>query len=260
MTKKCTSCARGNRQAATFCRYCGAALALEREGADPTLSQLRNAELAPDSSSKLDEQAVFIELCWLCGLPIAVSVVHNVASRIAGASAQGEVLAVATMAAVAFYGAARNGRLVVSALRWPKLQDLLVTLLVAMTLLPSLLGGFWILRQLGFYVHSGYPAGYQQAGWPRWVGIGDVAVLTPIAEEVLFRGLVQPKLGQLLTSTEALIVQAALFSALHLSPFILVTHFVIGLSLGWVRRRSGSLFPGMLLHAAWNAFVVLTTV
>jgi membrane protease YdiL (CAAX protease family) len=96
---------------------------------------------------------------------------------------------------------------------------------------------------------------YLQDGYPPWVGLVDVAVVTPFAEELLFRGLVQPKLAQLIRPTEALIVQAALFSALHLSPVILVTHFAMGLALGWLRRRSGSLLPGIGLHGAWNYWV-----
>jgi membrane protease YdiL (CAAX protease family) len=55
-------------------------------------------------------------------------------------------------------------------------------------------------------------------------------------------------------------VQAALVSALHLSPVILVTHFAMGLAFGWVRRLSGSLFPGIMLHGAWNAWVVVSSI
>jgi membrane protease YdiL (CAAX protease family) len=34
---------------------------------------------------------------------------------------------------------------------------------------------------------------------------------------------------------------------------IFPTHFAMGLIFGWLRMRTGSLLPGMLLHAAWNA-------
>ena len=82
------------------------------------------------------------------------------------------------------------------------------------------------------------------------------AVLAPWAEELLFRGVIQQRLETLLGPAEALIVQAALFSALHLSAVILVTHFAMGLALGWLLRKSGSLYPGMALHALWNTAVL----
>jgi membrane protease YdiL (CAAX protease family) len=69
--------------------------------------------------------------------------------------------------------------------------------------------------------------------------------------------LIQTRLAGVLTQTEAWIVQAALFSVLHLSPLIFVTHFGMGLMLGWLRDWSKSIYPGMLLHAAWNAVVVV---
>ena len=32
---------------------------------------------------------------------------------------------------------------------------------------------------------------------------------------------------------------------------------LMGLCLGYMRRRSRSIYPGMLLHGCWNALVVL---
>jgi membrane protease YdiL (CAAX protease family) len=64
------------------------------------------------------------------------------------------------------------------------------------------------------------------------------------------------RLDTLLTPTEALLVQAALFALLHLGIAIFPSHFVIGLILGAVRRRARSLYPGMAVHAGWNALVL----
>jgi membrane protease YdiL (CAAX protease family) len=56
---------------------------------------------------------------------------------------------------------------------------------------------------------------------------------------------------------EAWLVQAAFFSILHLSPVIFPTHFAMGLIFGWLRMRTDSLIPGMILHALWNAAIIL---
>ncbi len=152
-----------------------------------------------------------------------------------------------------------NTSLVRSALRLPAARDLLATLLVALIAAPLLTAAFWLLGRLGFALYRDYLTPYTHDGWPTWLGFVDLALVTPVSEELLFRGLIQPKLGQILNPSEALIVQAALFSAAHLSPVILVTHFAMGLAFGWLRRRSGSLIPGILLHGAWNAWVVAST-
>lgn len=215
-----------------------------------------SSRAAPVSAPAFDDQRLFRELCWLCGLPLFVSVAYAVTVRIAGMSARADTLATAAMAMISLVGASLNVALIRRCLRLPSWRDLGVTLLVALIAAPGLTAAFWLLQQLGFKIFEDYLAPYELDAWPAYVGYTNLALVTPFTEELLYRGLVQPKLEQVISSTEALIVQAALFSAAHLSPVILVTHFGMGLALGWVRRRSGSLFPGILLHAAWNAWVV----
>lgn len=216
------------------------------------------AQRSPDhpSESGIDGHRIFRELCWLSGLPLGASVVLYVAVRIAGSSAILTLSGVLATAGIAVGGTLMNVHVVRPALRLPGVRDLVATAVVALICAPTLLAGFWVLEQFGFVLDSSYPASYTLDGWPRWIGYADLVILTPMFEELLFRGLIQPKLGQLVGSTEALVVQAALFSAAHLSPVILATHFVMGLAFGWLRRRTQSLVPGILLHAAWNAWVV----
>jgi membrane protease YdiL (CAAX protease family) len=76
-------------------------------------------------------------------------------------------------------------------------------------------------------------------------------------EEIAFRGIIFERLRRVLGEREGWLVQAALFSVLHLSPVIFPTHFAMGLIFGWLRVRTGSLIPGMILHAAWNAANIL---
>jgi membrane protease YdiL (CAAX protease family) len=97
---------------------------------------------------------------------------------------------------------------------------------------------------------------YVAAGWPRWVAFALVAVCPGLFEELMFRGYVMTRLDLLLTPRETLVVQAVLFSLLHLGLAIFPSHFVIGLVLGALRRRTGSLYPGMAVHMTWNAAVV----
>jgi membrane protease YdiL (CAAX protease family) len=99
-------------------------------------------------------------------------------------------------------------------------------------------------------------APFRAIGWPRWSIYLLVSLLPAIFEELTFRGYVMARLTALLTARETLLVQAALFALLHLGVVIFPSHFFIGLVLGSIRQRTRSLYPGMLVHASWNALVV----
>ena len=85
-----------------------------------------------------------------------------------------------------------------------------------------------------------------------------LAVLTPLAEEIFFRGFVQRGLVNRWGPLPGMIVSAAVFSGLHFSPAVLLPVFVTGLLLGALYWRTGSLWPCIAVHAAQNFVAVLT--
>ncbi|MBI4955584.1 MAG: CPBP family intramembrane metalloprotease [Myxococcales bacterium] len=112
------------------------------------------------------------------------------------------------------------------------------------------LGAFGV-EELRFLDH------YRAAGWPTWAVFAFVSGLPAVVEELAFRGYVWTRLERVVGPRDALVIQAAMFSVLHLMPLVFLSHFAIGLVLGLVRLRTKSLYPGMAAHAAWNAIVVL---
>ena len=98
---------------------------------------------------------------------------------------------------------------------------------------------------------------FTRAGWPLWAMFLLLSVMPAVFEELAFRGVIQSALERILNARDAWLIQAALFSVLHLSPLMFPSHFLMGLCFGYMRRRSRSIYPGMLLHACWNALVVL---
>jgi membrane protease YdiL (CAAX protease family) len=94
-------------------------------------------------------------------------------------------------------------------------------------------------------------------GWPLWTAFVLFAVAPGILEELAFRGWIMDRLDEILGRTDGLLVQAAMFSVLHMSPAIFVSHFVFGVATGWLRRTTGSLYPCMLVHMGWNAIALL---
>ncbi len=93
--------------------------------------------------------------------------------------------------------------------------------------------------------------------WALLIGAG---IGAPVAEELLFRGLLFGVLRDTrLRLAGTLIATAALWSALHMqySLYGLAAIFFIGLYLGWLRERTGSLIPPMVCHALYNGSIVV---
>jgi uncharacterized protein len=85
-----------------------------------------------------------------------------------------------------------------------------------------------------------------------------VCVQPAIFEELAFRGIIQGSLGRVLGEQQGLIVSALMFGILHLSIPSLPHLLVLGMILGWLRLRTNSLIPGMVLHFFHNFFVILS--
>ncbi len=74
----------------------------------------------------------------------------------------------------------------------------------------------------------------------------------PFVEEIVFRGVVYGGLADLMPDWLAVLVSAVLFGALHFSLYLFVPAVFVGIALALIYRRSGSLWPAIMLHAAYN--------
>lgn len=84
-----------------------------------------------------------------------------------------------------------------------------------------------------------------------------IAVLTPLWEEVLFRGAILDGLSRRFRPVPAVILSAALFAAVHLVLVGFAYLFMLGVMLAWLRRFHRNIWAPVLLHAANNALVTL---
>jgi membrane protease YdiL (CAAX protease family) len=82
-----------------------------------------------------------------------------------------------------------------------------------------------------------------------------IALPPGIFEELLYRGYIQRRLLQRWRPGWAILVTSTLFALAHVQPHAMVVSFVLGLWLGFVAWRSGSVFPGMMCHAFVNGLV-----
>lgn len=86
-----------------------------------------------------------------------------------------------------------------------------------------------------------------------------VIVVAPIAEELLFRGLVLPRLAQRVGTLEAMLLSAMLFGTAHATggPHAMVPATLAGLVLAYVARARRSVITSIAVHAGSNAVPLL---
>jgi hypothetical protein len=93
------------------------------------------------------------------------------------------------------------------------------------------------------------------AGGPILRGVTGLVLvgLGPLLEEVFFRGALYRPLRKRYGAGGIVIVTAALFAVAHAQWQVFLPIFLVGASVGFLRAASGSLLPGVLLHATFNA-------
>ncbi|MCA9003454.1 MAG: CPBP family intramembrane metalloprotease, partial [Planctomycetes bacterium] len=111
----------------------------------------------------------------------------------------------------------------------------------------------FLLSQLDFLDDPSLVSDELGLGWAILL----VGVFPAIFEELAFRGLVQGRLTAILGHKEGILATGAAFALAHGISLGLPFHFFIGWYLCSLRDRSGSLFPGMLLHFLYNSTLVL---
>lgn len=90
-------------------------------------------------------------------------------------------------------------------------------------------------------------------------GYFTLCLLAPLAEEIVFRGAILRSLLRYVGSHWAAIaISAVIFAVAHVNPAQMPHAFLVGLLLGWMYYRTGSILPGVALHWVNNtaAYVV----
>lgn len=116
-----------------------------------------------------------------------------------------------------------------------------------------------ITREMGLLPRSAtdLPSLFGSGGVGFALAVLMVVFIGPTVEELVFRGALQGGLAERFGMWPAIVIQAALFSAFHRSWWLLVPTFILGVVLGWLTERRGSLWPAIMLHALYNAITVV---
>ncbi len=87
-------------------------------------------------------------------------------------------------------------------------------------------------------------------------GMVAIGATAGIVEEPIFRGVVMRGMGSVLGRHGAVWLSALAFSMIHLDIMGAPTRLLIGVLLGYMAWSSGSVLPGVITHATYNATLV----
>lgn len=147
-------------------------------------------------------------------------------------------------------------------LLWGALGFVAAVTLVMATIQATVLLGEWLGQEtpvLGHPMLKALVASDSPVG--SVMLIASAVLVAPILEEVIFRGLIQSVMAEVLGEGNRwgiVLVASGVFAMIH-ADFVnwdnwqtLPGLFVLGLVLGWLYERSGSLWPGILVHIGFN--------
>ena len=140
---------------------------------------------------------------------------------------------------------------------------LIIAIPVVVTIIDWILVIIYGVVFLGLF---GEPSVYTVLGttWESgWIDVAllmiAVAIVTPIAEELMFRGYILDSIRRIHGDWPAIIGSAILFGLVHINPFLVGQAFIGGVIYGWIRIRTGSLLPSIACHVMWNIMALSVT-
>ena len=114
-------------------------------------------------------------------------------------------------------------------------------------------------------LHGGREQGLTPSGWEPshaaafGLNLFAFSIVGPVAEELTFRGLgfyLLQRYGQTVT----IVVLGIMFGLWHGLVEALPVLITFGLGLAYLRSRTNSIYPGMILHATFNAVALIAAV
>jgi membrane protease YdiL (CAAX protease family) len=135
---------------------------------------------------------------------------------------------------------------------WPSALGLALAVLIALLVAEALLEAL---------LHATREQGLEPPRWepnraiPFALNAAVVVLVAPLVEELTFRGVGFALLARFGTAV-AFIGTSAAFAAAHGLVNGFPALFLFGAAVAFLRLRTGSLYPGMLLHASFNALAL----
>ena len=192
-------------------------------------------------------------------LPLRVDLIGAIITLIFSAIIEGAFLiAPFYFANAAFHAVKRRGRLILNALGFRAFPARRTAFLII-----GLMVGIFAVNLLYSYVITTFHLNLQtndqvllerskQAPLTIYATLFAAVFIAPFCEEVFFRGFVFPGLRRAMPVGWAIVLSSLLFAVAHADPGSFAVLFIIGLALAFLRWRTGSIWPGMILHMLNN--------
>ncbi|CQR54381.1 CPBP family intramembrane glutamic endopeptidase [Paenibacillus riograndensis] len=135
-------------------------------------------------------------------------------------------------------------------------------LLVGAALGVAAFGGCFIIE--GVYFHfitepnnqADFQTAAQGGALSLFILIISGAILTPLGEEFVFRGVIANALNRY-GAWAGVVGSAAIFGLVHGFNVILFDAFMVGILTGILFRKTGSIWPGVMVHIVYNGLNLL---
>ena len=85
------------------------------------------------------------------------------------------------------------------------------------------------------------------------------ALIGPICEEIIFRGVILEGLLKKYDPMKAVVFAALIFGIIHLQPLQVINAFFIALAFGWIYIKTQSLWVCIAAHVIYNAISLTFT-
>lgn len=125
-------------------------------------------------------------------------------------------------------------------------------------LIPGLLMAMWAIEaflEWALPLSRWHQAMFDQMMSNGLASIVTICILAPLLEEMLFRGIILRSFLHQYHRSQAIIGSAILFGIAHLNIYQFPGAVIVGIVSGWIYERARSLWPCILLHAAYNSMV-----
>src|SRR3990172_3492294 len=87
------------------------------------------------------------------------------------------------------------------------------------------------------------------------LGVLNSVLVAPVCEELFYRAVLFNGFRHYFGPRRAAVLSAAIFAVYHLDPLFFVSHLISGIVLAALLDATGSIWPSILLHAAWNTWI-----
>ena len=249
----CYGCGNPLRAQASFCGRCGAIQKLPDDFSSVDSFRLAVMREAAAHSGHARDPNGTVRALFAYGAALALSLAAHLVGGATVAWDFGAQCALLVVAA-GFLGARwSDHKAAFASPRWTVTGALLALLgLVVVLGLGALLSKWLALGE------GALAATYRRSGFGLATLLLSTAVLPALSEEVLFRVVILGALGRAFQEKTAILVSALFFATLHVSPATFVAHSGLGVLFALVRLRSGSVYPSMVLHATYNAVILVS--